>query len=235
MKLILILLIFITLFSGCIDNNIPVVQSNTSINITNNITQSTTGITSNITTQQTRAYFLHDDNSTGLPYTSKDMRLAFDPGEPLEFTNYSNIPNGNTTIQNFTSPIMNISFVPHGIHTLHLHALKIGSGGSHVLKLFYDCGTVNSTGYNLSIKGTSEFSPEISSVLHTEVDLDMMMPDENINLTDRMFVRIWSNQVGSGNLPNLQLQYDDLTDSRLEFPILNTFEYQNGLLKSITS
>lgn len=59
------------------------------------------------------------------------------------------------------------------------------------------------------------------------------MGDVTVSTTDRMIIRVWSNQVGSGNLPNLQLQYDDNTDSRLEFPTLRTSVYKNGLLKQV--
>ncbi len=202
----------------------------------------TNGLTTNVTVVEIRNYFLHDDltnntdinNSTYTPYSSQVMRAGIDLNEPIEYTNVSNIANGNTSLVNWTSPIMNITLMPHGIHTLHLHALKIGTGGAHVLKIFYECGTVNATGYNLSIRGTSEFSTEITSTLpYTEFDLDMMMPDISVNSTDRMIVRVWANQTGTGNLPNLQITYDDNTDSRLEFPTLRTSVYKNGLLKNV--
>lgn len=202
----------------------------------------TNGFTGNFTVIQTREYYLHDDltnntninNSSYTPYISQIMREGFDPTEPIETTTINNVANGNTTLVNWTSASMNITLMPHGLHTLHIHALKIGTGGSHILRIFYECGTVNSTGGNLSIEGTSEFSQEITTTLpYTEIDLDMLMPDVNVNLTDRMIIRVWSNQTGSGNLPNLQLQYDDTTDSRLAFPTLRTSIYKNGLLENI--
>lgn len=106
----------------------------------------TNGLTTNVTVTEIRNYYLHDDptnntditNSTYTPYLSQIMRTGIDLNESMEFTNISNIANGNTLLVNWTSTPLNVTLFPHGIHTLHLHALKIGTGGSHVLTIFYD-------------------------------------------------------------------------------------------------
>lgn len=164
-------------------------------------------------------FFLHDDTDSTVSFASKEMRRTFDPAEPIEFVNHTNLGNGDTLLQNWTSPSMGLVLIPRGVHSLHLHALKIGGGGARVVRIFYKCGIVNSTGGNLSIRGISELSEPITATLpYTEFDLEMLMEDQNINTTDKMLVEVWANQTGSGALPEIQLQFDDLTDSRLTFP-----------------
>jgi len=131
---------------------------------------------------------------------------------------------------------MGLTFIPHGIHDLHIHGLKIGSGGTHIMKYFYECGYTNSTGGNLTLVQTSDLSSEITTTLpYGEFDIDMLMSDIHLNSTDRMFIRLYVNQTGVGVLPNLQTSFNDLTDSSLRFNIQSILNYQNGILISKTN
>jgi len=199
----------------------------------------TNGTTHNITIQENVVYFLHNQstnntnisNSTYTPYLSKEMLEEFHADALVSNITITDVANGNTSIGNWTSLPMGITHITHGVHGLHIHALKIGVGGSHIDKIFYECGFVNSTGGNLTIRGTSEFSQEIPATLpYTEVDIDLIMPDVALNSTDRMFMRVWVNQTGTGANPTIVIFYEDLTDSRLVFPVLEQLQYKNGLL-----
>jgi len=165
-------------------------------------------------------YILHNDTESEVSYSSKNMNLTRYVNSPVSYLNYSSLPNGDTLLTNWTSPSMNFSFIPQGVHTFHIHALKVG-GVSKTVKLFFECGIVTFDGGNQSIRGSSELSTEILTD-DTDVSISMIMPDQHLNLTDRMIIRVWANQIGGGASSDLQLLFDDLTDSRLTFPVIAT-------------
>jgi len=165
-------------------------------------------------------YFLHNSSTIDTPYLSKIMNTTFNISTQISFINYTSLPNGNTLIQNWTSPEMNLALIPLGVHTLHINALKVG-GASKTIKFYYEYGIVTIDGGNFSSRGTSSLSDEVTTT-NTEIHINMLMEDQNINFTDRMIIRVWANQVGTGGNPDLQLTFDDLTDARLIFPSIPT-------------
>ena len=70
------------------------------------------------------------------------------------------------------------------------------------------------------LHGTSELSPEVlTTTPYVEADMHILLPDINLNKTDRLIISVYANQVGTGVLPDLQLAFDDQTDARFIFPI----------------
>jgi len=162
-------------------------------------------------------FYLHNDTVTGIAYTSKVMNRTITPTSPERNITYLNLPNGNTFLGNWTSDGINVHLIPSGAHQFHADAYKTGKGGTHVIRLFFKCYMIDPLG-NAHLHGTSELSTEILAGAETEADMDFISMDINTNLTDRMHIEVWANQTGTGNLPDLVLEFDDLTDSRLIIP-----------------
>lgn len=165
----------------------------------------------------TLAFYFHN-TTLSLPYTSKNMDRTINTSNPISYINITSVTNGVHFIGNWTSNEIGVSLIPHGIHQVHFDATKVGGeGDNHNIYLYYECAMVNSTGYNYNIHGTSEYSNEILST-ETEVDTDLVMEDMNTNTTDRMVISVYIIQTGTGTLPDLSIQIDDKTDSRLVLP-----------------
>jgi len=162
-------------------------------------------------------FFLHN-NSANISYSAKVMNQSND-FVPLITNLTQNIVNGNTLLMTWVSPPMNLTLIPAGVHELHIHAAKIGN--QHTDKLYYECGLTNETGDNITILSTSEITLESiipDGNITTEFSLDMGMMDINTNLTDRMIVRLYVNQTGTGATPDIRIEYEDFTNARLVFP-----------------
>ena len=218
-KVIFLLLGIIILSSGCVYSN-------------NTTDVGTNGTTTTIQSEAFRSYFLHSQVFSGSPYASYLMIPTLHPESPVQTVEFVSVPNGNISIANWTSVLMNTSLLPASTHTLHIHANKTG-GAAHVDKLYYQCGTVTEDGKNLTIRGTSELSLELTSTM-SEMNLNLLMGDEHTNFTDRMVVFVYVNQTGSGVNPNVYIEFEDLTDSRLEFRAVTILNYEHGLLKSLS-
>ncbi len=180
---------------------------------TNNIFNNTTSFSGS-----TISLFLHNNTDTTMPFSSKLMNRTLISGAPISTITITGLTNGNTLIGNWTSSELNVNLIPSGVHELHLDAFKTGGSGAHVVRLFYVCYTINSTGGNMTLHGTSELSNEVTLGATTEVDTDLLTMDINMNLTDKMFIQVYANQTGSGASPTLTVNFDDLTDSRLILP-----------------
>jgi len=170
------------------------------------------------------AYYLHNVSSD-IP-NSKIMNTTVFVTSPLSHANITNVANGDTLIMNWTTPSMNVTLIPAGVHTLHINVLKTSTGGNHVNYIYYKCWMMNSTGSILMFHGDSELSPVFLNGIPLDADLDLISPHLTTNLTDRMFIQVYVRQTGSGNLPDVSLMYDDLTDSRFILPS-NAFTTQD--------
>lgn len=162
-------------------------------------------------------YYLHPTNSTIL--NSKIMDTTLNLSGSTRYINYTSLPTGTTLIQNWSSPPINVTLIPAGAYNLHLDALKIGGSGNHVVKLFYEIGLTNLTGGNYSIIGTSEPSSEILiAAPYTEADMLLFSQTKNTNTTDRLSLKLYAVETGTGLLPELQIQYGGMTDAYLSIP-----------------
>jgi len=162
--------------------------------------------------------FLHNDTDTSVTLTSKLMNRSIAPTTPISSINIASLAPGNTLIGNWSSNELNVNLIPSGVHELHLDAFKTGGSGGHVVKIYFVCYTTNSTGGNISLHGTSEFSNEVLAGVTTEVDMDLVLSDINMNLTDKMYIQVYANETGLGANPSLTVEFDDMTDSRLIIP-----------------
>ena len=238
-KKIAIMALLLSMLAIGISDSITTSTGNNTTNIfytCGNCTNGINGTNGSSNLGSSITFFFHDDNDTNITsFSSKQMRRTFDSSEPVEYTNVTNVQNGLTLLQNWTSSPMGLTFLPHGIHQIHIHVVKT-SGNNRNDQIIYYCGRANTNGSGLQILGISEPSINLVSGLN-EVDIDMMMSDQNLNLTDIMYVGIYVSQTGTGTTPDLSVQYDDLTDSRLTFPtsqidlsslISNVTNLQNG-------
>ena len=205
-----IIAIFFSLIALGVSDSITSTGNNTTnINYYNN-TSSFSG--------STLSFYFHNDTAPTLPVSSKIMNRTLMVSSPLSSITYTNLHNGNTFIGNWTTDSLNLELIPSGIHELHLDARKVSTGGNRIIKIFFKCYAVASDGSNPLLHGTSELSNEVLAGTDTEIDTDFIAHDIDLNLTDRIHIEVWANQTGSGNLPNLIIDYNDATDSRLILP-----------------
>jgi len=170
------------------------------------------------------AYYLHNTSSDIT--NSKVMNASLVPTPLTSYVNVTNVPNGDTLLMNWTTPGMNITSMPAGVHILHITVAKTSTGGAHDDYIYYKCASVNSTGALIMSHGDSELSAIFLNGIPLDVDLDLISTNLNFNMSDRMFIQVYVRQTGNGNLPDIQLRFDDLTDSRLTLPS-NAFTSQD--------
>ncbi len=164
-------------------------------------------------------YILHNTSSDVVTYSSLKMDSVIVADVPKTSRTYLFVPNGDTIIQNWTSSNINRTLIPAGVVDLHIHANKIG-GASYTDKLWFDVGIVNSTGDNFSSIGISYPLSIALSTTETEYDISGIMLQRITNTTDRMAVRLYVNQTGTGTAPSVVIYMDDLTISRITFPAI---------------
>lgn len=184
----------------------------TSITVTNG-TNGTNAVLGTLT------FALHNTSSDVTAYTSLTMNSVIVADVPKTYRFINGTTNGDNIIANFTSPAMNLTLIPAGAIAVHIHASKV-DGIAHDDSLWFDVGTVNSTGGNFSSMGLSIPSTQLIKTSETEFDLSGVMLERSVNTTDRMLLRIYAHQVGTGGLPDITIYMDDLTVSRLTIPAI---------------
>ena len=175
---------------------------------------------SRITLTGTLTFALHNISSDVTEYSSLKMDSIIIANVNLTQRTYYDIPNGDTIIQNFTSLPMNLTLIPEGVISLHIHASRF-DGANHDDIIWFDVGIVNSTGGNFSSIGQSckcHFVVDGDST--TEYDIEGVMFERILNLSDRLALRVYITQTGLGTNPDITLYMDDLTVSRLTIPAI---------------
>jgi len=165
----------------------------------------------------TLTFALHNVSDVS-PYIKMDSIIVADVPKTQRIT--ASIANGDTLISSWISPSMNLTLIPAGAITMHIHSARF-DGINHDDRLWFDVGIVNSTGDNFSsvgISGLSEIVP--AGMIETEIDISGVMIQRITNLSDRLVLRLYVNQTGSGTLPDLTIYMDDLTVSRLTIPAI---------------
>lgn len=162
-------------------------------------------------------FYLHNTTSnSSIP--SKEMNRTIRADLPTTYLNITSLENGNTNLINFSSSQLLINFIPGGLYQLHIHGMKTTAGGAHTNTLYYELWVTNSTGGNASYIGTSLQSSVILNGVDNSDAINSVLPDRDFNTTDRLVIKIFASQTGFGLLPNFQLFFDGLTDSRFIVP-----------------
>lgn len=161
--------------------------------------------------------FLHNTSSDVVG--SLVFNVSIFPDTPAQYVNISSPSNGNVSIGNWTSPALDVLFVPGGTYSLHAHVRKEGGVENKVVKIFYETYIMNSTGGNATLIGTSEYGVAVDTDPDFDDDIEATIPSLNLNLTDRMHIKVFYSISGVGVSPTLlTFRFDDLTDARLSFP-----------------
>ena len=167
----------------------------------------------------TLTFALHNISSDVTEYSSLKMDSVIVADVNKTSRTFTAIPNGQTLLQNWTSLPMGLTLIPAGAVLVHIHALKI-DGIAHDDVLNYEIGIVNSTGGNFVSIGLSDPTLPFVSTTEQEFDIEGVMLERTINTTDRMALRLYVNQTGTGALPDITIYMDDLTVSRLVIPAI---------------
>jgi len=134
---------------------------------------------------------------------------------PLQTITNLNVVN-NQLLAAFISDVNNpgITFIPHGIVELHIHAANTNSGKATELYFqFYK----RTTGGTETLLGTSNITPTLG-VVQSSYSTDLYLNDITLNITDRVVVKVYANVSGTGTAPNINLYTADNTLSRIEVP-----------------
>lgn len=167
----------------------------------------------------TLTFSLHNISSDVTTYSSLKMDSVIVADVNKTSRTFTAIPNGQTLLQNWTSLPMGLTLIPAGAVLVHIHALKI-DGIAHDDTLNYEIGIVNTTGGNFVSIGVSEPTSGLLSTNEQEIDIEGVMLEKIITPTDRMALRLYVNQTGTGALPDITIYMDDLTISRLVIPAI---------------
>jgi hypothetical protein len=128
----------------------------------------------------------------------------------------ASITGANTVIEEFASASvgLGLDYLTDGVYHVHCHAAK--TGGTKVASLFARIYRRTSGGTETLI-ATTDAIVSVGAV-ETEYDMEVAIAEVDLDLTDRLVVKILSSPSGVGSDPTVAIYYDGVTYSRLEFP-----------------
>jgi hypothetical protein len=159
------------------------------------------------------------------------LQATASPYSPKTTLTFSALPTGTDTLQNWaTNPgIPNLSFIPAGIYTFHVHALKSPFGSANLQCAFVE---VDSTGHDIAVIGVSE---PTSSLAQIETEYTLEFADGNVytmaSTSSRIVARVEA-VVTSGS-PNVEIFVGGEADSHISLPsstvdVTNFVPYQGA-------
>ncbi|MDD5387622.1 MAG: hypothetical protein PHQ22_10555 [Sulfuricurvum sp.] len=189
------------------------------LGVSGTITNGVNGTNGTSSVLGTLTFALHNTSSDVTAYPSLKMDSIIVADVPKTSRTFIGIGNGQTLLQNWTSLPINLTLIPAGAVLVHIHAIKL-DGIAHDDRLNYDIGVVNSTGGNFSSLAISDPTSTFITTTEQEFNIEGVMLERTINMTDRIALRLYVNQTGSGALPDITIYMDDLTISRLVIPAI---------------
>lgn len=146
----------------------------------------------------------------------------FTPKTTLSFTA---LATGTDTLQNWATNagVPNLTFIPAGVFTAHLHALRTGGG---TVTLFVQFWEVNAAGVDIAQIGTNtESTPALTT---GELEYPLQMATANVyvmtSAASRVVARVFA--VVSGSAPTVQIFVGGTADTHLSLPS-NTVDATN--------
>lgn len=111
----------------------------------------------------------------------------------------------------------NITFLPAGTFAIILDVQKVS--GTQTLRVYGNLSKRNATGeYQL---GLTEQSSLMVNLIDSSYELTGTIPDINLNVNDKLVMKIMANVTLIGTAPSLEFQVEGNKDSRLDFPVAN--------------
>lgn len=162
--------------------------------------------------QGTLNFFFHNETSD----VSGSKILSFEPNDTGEVALTATITANNQIIQNFTteSGIPGLTFIPEGLCHYHIHGEK--TAGTKEVRIYYKKYILDSAGgYTLlDTSGFSNFLTGSEAVLNVWDVHD----EEILNSSDRFHISIIAEVSGAGTNPQIELNIEGNTASRLSLP-----------------
>ena len=146
------------------------------------------------------------------------------PYSPKTTLTYSALPNGASTIQNWATNagVPNLSFIPAGAYTCHLHILKSPFGSATIACEFVE---VNAAGVDIGVIGTTD---SITNPAQIETQYTLDFADGNVytlaSTSSRIVCRVIATAVTGA--PNIQIFVGGTADSHMSLPS-NTVDASN--------
>jgi len=161
-------------------------------------------------------FFFYNDASAD-PITYKQMLPAHSAAAEELITVAGLIDNDviEEFITNNGSP--NSDFLLNGLYTFHIHAHK--SAGTQVLALYAEIYVRTDPGGVETLLGTTHDSTALNGV-ETEYTLHAAIGDTDIDLTDRIVVKVRAAVSGGGTAPTTVLHVEGDTFSSIQAPVV---------------
>jgi len=147
--------------------------------------------------------------------------LPFSPKTTLSFPA---LATGTDTLKNWSTNagVPGVTFIPQGIFTQHIHALRTGGG---VVTIHAQIWEVNAAGVDIAMIGQTEDSVALGTA-EAQYDLDLVTAAPYIpaSAASRIVSRVFA--VVSGSAPTVQIFVGGTSDTRLGLPS-NTVDVTN--------
>ena len=116
-----------------------------------------------------------------------------------------------------------LTFIPGGIVSLHIHAANTNSGKA--TELYFELYK-RTTGGTETLLGQSNLTPTLGA-LQSGYETELSITATTLNVTDRFVTKVYARVTGGGSAPNIDLYLADGTLSRVQIPtpILNFTNY----------
>lgn len=160
----------------------------------------------------TLTYYFTDTASSIATY----LQATVAPYTPKTTLTATALPNGTDTLQNFATNagIPGMTFIPAGIYSCHLHALKSPFGAANLQCQIVE---VSAVGVDIAVIGTTEQS---NSIAQTETEYNLEFADGDVytltSSSSRIVARVQA--VVTSGAPNVSLFVGDEADAHMSLP-----------------
>jgi hypothetical protein len=154
------------------------------------------------------SFFLSDENSDISGYETLDLTRPLDAKTSAS----ASIPANDTEIEQFIADAGLFDFISGQVLHCHLHLAKTAGtkAATAYVKIFH-----RTSGGTETLMGTSEETASLAGA-ETSYDLAVGISDTDFAATDRLVLKIYGNQGGSGTDPTVAVYFEGDTDSRIE-------------------
>mgnify|MGYP002477981255 CR=1 FL=1 len=145
-------------------------------------------------------YYFNQSQSSGVaPYKV----LASTPSGAAQQTVLQTAIGAGTTrlMQQFLTPELNFSVIPGGNQSFHLHLKKDANANDFEAYATIELANSAGVGYGTILTSGASLINWIDAVTPVEVTTDITIPTTTILTTDRMIVKIYVTNIGSGSHP----------------------------------
>lgn len=147
--------------------------------------------------------------------------LLLDPSSGAKQTYTIAVPSSPTLIEEFATEIgaPSTTFINDGILELHFHGRR--SAGTKDIRVYAELYTRTHPGAAETLVATTEESNQMTNT-EASYEIHAVVPFTVMATTDRLVVKVYANQEGTGSNPTVELFVEGTTNTRIELPSADT-------------